>query len=350
MTSVGALLTFGPSFRFTTRLMASGDTPVASTVAEPVTLVGSGDPLFSTSAYAHSYLGSNGDTVDALAAQLSRRTATQPPITHIAGGVHANDSIFDRLTLPPEWVPGDSGSIQPLSGMPTNEDFAGTRQSATVASPVLASAQRMRTALRHAKIVVSGAVGFGGLPKNPVTLAAVSSPPLASMLRIMNVPSDDFIAEQLVKAVGAEAHTPGTSHEGIARVVARLTAVGIFRPGDRIVDGSGLARRDRLTVNTLLRLLLDAERNPSWGTALIASLPGPGQGTLKGRMSGLGTRVHAKTGTLNDVSTLSGIVHASNGKTYAFSILCNGLKPTDILAARKFQDAVVRRLAHGVAG
>jgi len=353
LTSAGALLTLGPSFRYTTSLVTAGGAKIVDhTLKAPVTLVGTGDPLFSTLAYARTYLGSDGDTLNTLAARLAKADGTRPALTKISGGVRVNGSVFDARTLPPDWNPGDIGSVQPLSGIPTNEDFAGTGQLRSVASPVLASAQRMRAALRDAKITVNGEIGGGRVPTAPITLAEVTSPPLTAILRIMNVPSDDFIAEQLLKTVGAQKHTPGTSAEGAARVVAKLTSLGILASGDRMVDGSGLARADRVTADTLLRLLLDAQRTPSWGAPLIASLPTPGRGTLKGRLAGLPkhSSVHAKTGTLSDVSSLSGIVHAADGKTYSFSILCNDVPADDIGAARIFQDAIVRLVAHGVAG
>lgn len=350
-TSAAALLLLGPTYRYTTRLVVAGPAaPTGSVLKAPVTLVGSGDPLFSTYAYAHAYLGSNGDTLDALAARARRASADRPALTKVTGGLHVNGGIFDARTLPPYWYSGDVGSIQPLSGIATNEDFAGNTQEATVASPVLAAAQRMRTALRAAHVAVSGAIGFGAVPADPVTLAEVSSPTLATILRIMNVPSDDFIAEQLSKTIDAQVHRPGTSAGGADLITRVMKDLGAFQAGDRIVDGSGLARQDRLTNTTLLRLLLDAQRAPAWGAALIGSLPRPGQGTLEGRLAGLakGASVVAKTGTLRDVSSLTGIVHGANRHVYTFSILCNGLDPALIGAAHTFQDALVRDLAAGV--
>jgi D-alanyl-D-alanine carboxypeptidase/D-alanyl-D-alanine-endopeptidase (penicillin-binding protein 4) len=354
LTSTGALLTLGPAYRFTTRL-ETADTSnvtqlVGGTLAAPVTLVGSGDPLFATYAYAHKYLGSNGDTLNALAAHLTKPDGTRPALRKITGALRVNASVFDGRAVPPAWSVHDLGSIQPLSGAASNQDFAGDAQNATVANPVRATAQRLKAALRGVHIATTGAVGSGPVPDAPITLSEVSSPPLTTVLRIMNVPSDDFIAEQLVKTIGAQVRTPGTSTYGIARVIASLRGLGVLEPGDRMVDGSGLARGDRETSTTLALLLLAAQRTPSWGAPLIGSLPSPGQGTLKKRMAGLTARVHAKTGTLNDVSALSGVVHAANGKTYTFSIICNGLAVSQILAAHNFQDAIVRRLSHGVSG
>jgi len=354
LTSTGALLTLGPSYRFTTRLVAAETADVTQliggTLTTPITLVGSGDPLFATALYAHKYLGPRGDTLNALAARLQHPDGTRPAIRKITGALRVNASVFDARTVPPAWTSNDLGSIQPLSGAASNEDFAGDAQNSVVANPVMATAQRLKSALRGVHVATTGPTGSGPVPDAPITLAEVSSPSLSTILRIMNVPSDDFIAEQLIKAVAAQVRTPGTSAEGVARVLAQLRALGIMQTGDRIVDGSGLARGDRETTTTLGLLLLAAQRNPSWGAPLIASLPSPGQGTLKTRLAGLTKRVHAKTGTLDDVSALSGIVHAADGKTYTFSIICNGLTGRQITAAHNFQDAIVRRLAHGVAG
>jgi D-alanyl-D-alanine carboxypeptidase/D-alanyl-D-alanine-endopeptidase (penicillin-binding protein 4) len=354
LTSTGALLTLGPTYRFTTSLVVADTANVTQlidgTLTAPITLVGSGDPLFATYAYAHDYLGSNGDTLNALAARLAKPDGTRPAIRKVTGALRVNASVFDARSVPPAWTAHDLGSIQPLSGAASNEDFAGDTQDDPVANAVEATAQRLKTALHGVHVTTTGPAGSGPIPPAPITLSEVSSPTLATILRIMNVPSDDFIAEQLIKAIGAQAQTPGTSAEGIARVVAVLGELGILQPGDRMVDGSGLARTDRETSTTLALLLLAAQRTPAWGAPLIASLPEPGQGTLKTRLAGLASRVRAKTGTLDDVSALSGIVHAADGKTYTFSILCDGLSTSQITAAHNFQDAIVRRLAHGVAG
>jgi D-alanyl-D-alanine carboxypeptidase/D-alanyl-D-alanine-endopeptidase (penicillin-binding protein 4) len=356
LTTAAALISLGSGFRFTTRLVVATPTPLAravrGTLAAPVTLVGSGDPVFATYPYTHKYLGANGDTIGVLASRARHPLGpTGPTLTRIVGALRVNGSIFDARTVPPAWTAADLGSIQPLSGAPTNEDFAGDSQGSVVGNPLLATAQRLRTALRNAHIATSGSVGAGPLPANPTTIAAVTSPPLSSIVRIMNVPSDDFIAEQLLKALGASVRTPGTSPAGAAVVRRNLAALlGVMRPGTRVSDGSGLSRGDRASSLSLAWLIVDAQRNSTWGSPLLASLPTGGQGTLRRRLRGVAGRVHAKTGTLNDVSSLTGTVRAANGKTYTFSILCNGLKPAQIQAAHNFQDALVSRLAHGVAG
>jgi len=356
LTTTAALMSLGPQYRFTTRLVVATSTSLArishGTLAAPVTLIGSGDPVFATSAYSHSYLGANGDTLNALASRARHPLGVAgPTLTRIVGSLRVNGTVFDSRSVSPGWTAADIGSIQPLSGAASNEDFAGDSQGSVVSSPVLATAQRLRAALHGARISTVGAVGAGPLPSHPTTIAAVTSPTISSIARIMNVPSDDFIAEQLLKALGASAHAPGTSAAGAAVVRRDLAALlGVIRPGSRVSDGSGLSRGDRESSLSLAWLILDAQRNLAWGGPLLASLPTAGQGTLRTRLHGLAGRVHAKTGTLNDVSSLTGTIRASDGKTYTFSILCNGLKSAQIQAAHNFQDAIVQRLAHGVAG
>ena len=354
VTSAASLISLGSGYRYRTAVVVPPSATVSGGVLHgTVTMVGSGDPVFATTLYSRRYLGATGDTLEALAARVHAATVLHPAITRITGDLRANGSVFNAAEYPPDWTAADIGSIQPLSGVATNEDFAGTGQSATVANPVLAAAQRLRTALHGAHVATArtARVGAGAVPREATTIAAVVSPPVSRIVRIMNVPSDDFIAEQLVKTLGAAVRTPGTSAAGLVQVRRDMNALlGVQQPGDVIADGSGLARLDRETSRSLAWLMLDAQRIPSWGAPLIASLPAPGQGTLKHRLAGDAARVRAKTGTLNDVSTLTGIVRSRNGQTYTFSILCNGLKPKDITAAHAFQDALVARLVAGAAG
>ena len=67
---------------------------------------------------------------------------------------------------------------------------------------------------------------------------------MAELARETNRPSDNFNAETLIKALGAEFGTSGTTRAGT--VVVRRTMAGFgLRP--RVVDGSGLSRSNRTT-------------------------------------------------------------------------------------------------------
>lgn len=122
----------------------------------------------------------------------------------------------------------------------------------------------------------------------------------------------------------------------------------MLAPGDRLVDGSGLSRANRLSARTLVGVVAAADDDDTWGAALISSLARGGEGTLIRRFTtGVATkRVRAKTGYLDGVSSMAGRVVSRGGQRYAFAVVAN---TTDIAAARAIQERVVVMLASGTA-
>jgi D-alanyl-D-alanine carboxypeptidase/D-alanyl-D-alanine-endopeptidase (penicillin-binding protein 4) len=164
---------------------------------------------------------------------------------------------------------------------------------------------------------------------------------MAKLVRITNKPSDNWFAEMLLKDLALQAYGRGTTAGG-----ARLSA-GFARrlgAGAQLVDGSGLSRGDRAAPARVVRLLLAMQRRneyPSFFNSL--SIAGR-DGTLAPRMrrGPARGRCRGKTGTLSDVSALSGYCRALSGDTYAFSILMNGVSP---YAARAIQDRMAQAMA-----
>jgi D-alanyl-D-alanine carboxypeptidase/D-alanyl-D-alanine-endopeptidase (penicillin-binding protein 4) len=111
-----------------------------------------------------------------------------------------------------------------------------------------------------------------------------------------------------------------------------------------LFDNSGLSYDNRVTAAGIVRLLWAAEDAP-WGEQLRAALPTGGQGTLEDRLHGV--QVRAKTGTLTDISALSGWVWSEHREAWLeFSILCAGMSKPD---ASAIEDRIVR-LLQNVAG
>ena len=103
------------------------------------------------------------------------------------------------------------------------------------------------------------------------------------------------------------------------------------------MDGSGLSRRDLVSPAATVQLLLYATRQP-WGVAFEESLPLSGvDGSLADRFlnTPAGGLVHAKTGSLSHVNTLSGYGETKSGKRFVFSIFCNNhnVPPAKVLRA-----------------
>jgi D-alanyl-D-alanine carboxypeptidase/D-alanyl-D-alanine-endopeptidase (penicillin-binding protein 4) len=133
----------------------------------------------------------------------------------------------------------------------------------------------------------------------------------------------------------------------LAVLKLRLAAAGVDSLDVSSVDGSGLSPQDLVTPRALVRWLTAMERDSSLGGPFSALLPAPGEpGTLEHRFGGGASdrSLHAKTGTLTNVSALSGYAATGDGDRVVFSILSNG-NPGSTAGARAIEDALVERIA-----
>ena len=164
---------------------------------------------------------------------------------------------------------------------------------------------------------------------------------MAELARLTNVPSDNFIAEMLLKDLGAEFGAAGTTPAGGRVVRSALADFGI-RP--RVADGSGLSRANGTTPRQVVRLL-EAMHGDAVGPAFEGSLAVAGRtGTLRRRMRGTAAqdRCRAKTGTIIAVSALAGVCDTAGGHAIAFAFLMNGV---NVFAARRLQDRMAAAIA-----
>jgi D-alanyl-D-alanine carboxypeptidase/D-alanyl-D-alanine-endopeptidase (penicillin-binding protein 4) len=192
------------------------------------------------------------------------------------------------------------------------------------------------------------------------TLARVASPPLTDVLAVTLGLSHNWLAEQLVRALGPYAPSPSTGAPGPTPSVPAgwpsglstlrhylVETVGVDSLDLRLRDGSGLSAQNVLTPRALVQVLDHAQR-AAWGESFRRALAEPGETntTLSSRLEGLEGRLFAKTGTLTNVTTLSGYVLRPDGEVVLFSILTNasGL-PASVV--RTGIDRIVRALADG---
>jgi serine-type D-Ala-D-Ala carboxypeptidase/endopeptidase (penicillin-binding protein 4) len=155
--------------------------------------------------------------------------------------------------------------------------------------------------------------------------AAWHSPPLTAIVGALLPHTVNWIAEQLVKTLGAERGGEGSWAAG--RSVQRrylADVVGVDTLAFRLSDGSGLSVQNLLAPFTVVQLLEHAARQP-WAPAFQRALAVPGgEGTLSGRLPGLESRVAAKTGTLTNVAALAGYLTTADGAPLIFAIIVNG--------------------------
>ena len=165
----------------------------------------------------------------------------------------------------------------------------------------------------------------GGAPIDAVVLWDHRSQVLPALVQHMLFLSDNHFAEQLLRTVGGDASDRADDAGGIAAEREFLRARGVPMPGLRLVDGSGLARANRIAAVTLARMLSDAELRDG-GAELYPLLPQGGkQGTLKSYpfTTALG-RVRAKSGHIGGVDSLAGYVTTRHHGRLAFAFMING--------------------------
>ncbi|MCB9010463.1 MAG: D-alanyl-D-alanine carboxypeptidase/D-alanyl-D-alanine-endopeptidase [Actinobacteria bacterium] len=342
VTSTGALLGLGPGFRFTTTVSTTRRATTAGGVLRgPLFLTGAGDPLLSTPAYSRAYLSRLGGNFTRLPAAVRRAG-----VRRITGPIVVDATIHDRQRVGRGWRSYYTAYSPPLSGLTLNQSHLGDRQGAYAANPERTAGLRLAGELHGLGVTQRSGVRTGRTPTTAVVLGQVTSPRLSGILRVMNTNSDNFIAEMIRKNVGAYAGAGGTSLAGNRATSSLLARHGLISRADRLVDGSGLSRNNRLTANTLVGIFSAANAEPRWGRALINSLATGGSGTLIRRFTaaGIRDRVHAKTGYIDGVSGLAGVVDSPRGVRYAFAFLMNDW---DIGGAKATQDRIVTLLASG---
>jgi len=201
----------------------------------------------------------------------------------------------------------------------------------TVHRPELYAAAVLRTELTRAGVRVVGGTVARALPSTSRhRLARDTSMPLAKLLVPFLKLSNNAHAEALTKAMAAEARpgVPGSWPAGLRLTTSYLRSRGVPLAGVSLSDGSGLARRNRLTPLALARTLQTVRAEP-WFDDFYAALPVAGNsdrmtgGTLRSRMTGTAAanNARAKTGSLTGVTALSGYVTGRDGRRYVYSML-----------------------------
>jgi serine-type D-Ala-D-Ala carboxypeptidase/endopeptidase (penicillin-binding protein 4) len=379
LTAVWALDVLGADHRFHTDLLVSGEVDGAGVLRGDVIIRGSGDPGFG---YPHT----NRDPMTPLRTMAQQLHARGVRV--VEGGVVGDPFAFDTILLGPAWpqdTGGGAAQYAPrVSGLPFQRNMlwvqaipgaggveiqlhpavdvvpvvstvrtGGSRAWAVrhphqdtihvrgavsgrgpfrygvgVYDPALLTAGALRLALTEAGIQVRGPARVGPTPQGARAVHRHVSAPLASYMPRLNQDSDNFFAEHVWKAAARGAIGEGSYTRGGAASAlhfmrrARVPAGQVFQ-----FDGSGLSSHNRASANAMVRALVYGHRAP-WSDVLHRSMAvaADRSGTLSRMYRGTAAagNLHAKTGYIRGVRTLSGYVRAANGELIAFSFLFNG--------------------------
>ena len=320
LVAAAALAALGPDFTYVTKTVAPGGADDGT--VDKLYLVGAGDPVLSTNEYVAAlqqgkWTGNDVTTsMEALADAIVAKG-----VKRIPGGIVGDDSRYDDERFIPTWKPEyrTGGDIGPMGALTVNDGLTSVSRKTLADDPALNAAQTL-AALLTARGVQVGAATHGTAPSDATDVASVTSPPLKDIVASMLTSSDNNSAELLVKELGVHDSKQGTTAAGAAAVKARLLALGLPAEQLALVDGSGLDRGNRITCDLLVRTLGLASTRPEFA-AIVLGLPVAGQsGTLIDQMTGtpLAGKLRAKTGSLQGVAGLTGLVETGPALRFAF--------------------------------
>lgn len=314
-TTVALLRCLGPDARLHTDVLGTGHLGRDGVWDGNLYLRGDGDPTFGDGGFIRAWDAGHGAQVSSLVAQLQR-----DGIRQVTGLVYGDGSRFDDQTGGPRT--GGGPDVPDYGGEMSALTFDHGATSKGLSPPAYAARQLART-MRAAGIRVRASPQSSRSPVLARRLARVYSPPLHVLLGLMDGPSDDLYADLLTKQLGYRYLGQGTLAAGSREILAALASYGL-RP--RLIDGSGLAPRDRATPLQVLSLLRQVWPTPV-GALLRAALPVVGEsGTVAGiaRHSAAQGHCVAKTGTLDTVTNLAGVCTARDGHQLAFVMFIDG--------------------------
>jgi serine-type D-Ala-D-Ala carboxypeptidase/endopeptidase (penicillin-binding protein 4) len=328
-TTSTALARFQPDGHLETQVWSID--PITDGVSEGLYLRGGGDPTLSSTG-----LQKLADRVRAAG------------VTQVQGPLLYDATFLDGQTGVPEHGITPEG-VGTLSGLELDGGSLG--------DPAKTAAQRFEADLKKDGVSVSSSVTTGVVPPGALQVAVYDSPPISAIVQSTNVPSDNFLAEMLLKDIGAETGQGGSTAGGIAAVQRFASQQGASFNGE---NGSGLTRLNRASPASVVKLLngmIKVDENTSADAqaaqieqrdAWINSLAVAGQsGTVANRMRNTAAagRCHLKTGTLDHVSALSGYCfRGGNDADHAviFSLLMNNV---DVNRAHIVQDRMAALIA-----
>jgi D-alanyl-D-alanine carboxypeptidase/D-alanyl-D-alanine-endopeptidase (penicillin-binding protein 4) len=344
-TTGAGLEAFGPRKRFSTTALGAAEIGADGVLAGDLYLRGGGDPTLAPKLAVDIAFNGAGTPVEDLVAKLKAAG-----LRRVAGGVVGDGSLFDSELGPPQWQlnstpPGPVGALQYNRGI----NGTGPNGPIYVSDPAAYAAAGLRSALIAAGVPVDGAATSGRTSRAAVRLAAVQSPTLATLVRLINKPSDNLLAETLAKLLGRRTSGHATRKAGVAAALRFGRKLGVRA---EIHTGSGAFPFPRAAPRSIVKLLVGLRRLKTF-PALRASLPIAGRdGTLADRMKGTPAqgRCRAKTGTneslsnqADQASVLSGYCSTRSGRLVVFSIMMNAFP--DVPAARALQDDMVAAIA-----
>lgn len=257
------------------------------------------------------------------ARQLFANVKPEPalPSLRLSGQIRISPKGPNRYAL--DEIPGKNGLVYRLGGT-IRPQAKCVELYRSVQKPSLYFGRTIIEYLKMVGITVEGGLRFGRAPASAKLLFKHRSKALDEIVQDLNRYSNNFIAEQLVFALGNKGNGSYDHQGGLRVMTEHLRRLGFSQPEFQIADGSGLSYQNRLSARILTMLLLRVQDELEIKPEFEKSLSVAGKnGTLETRFLSDTALVRAKTGTLNSVSSLSGYLYTNKGVKLAFAIIQN---------------------------
>jgi D-alanyl-D-alanine carboxypeptidase/D-alanyl-D-alanine-endopeptidase (penicillin-binding protein 4) len=360
LTAAATLATLGPQARLHTRamLLPAGPSPTPTPPVPPgpqlspgpiaspppdrtVVLIGGGDPMLTSLPTGSDELPAYPQRahLDDLAIQTAQglRNAGVDRIR-----LRYDTSLFTGPTASSQWAHSyTSDVVGPVVALSADAGRAQPENEGRVSDPAAHTAALLAVELRRAGITVLDKPAPQVAPPGVPTIGDVASAPLCAMLEWMLVQSDNDVAEAMARQVAIHDGRPGTFTDGAAAVRAEVAKLGIDLTGVTTYDGSGLSREDRIPPRVLAQTLsLAASGSNQTLRVLIGGLAVAGvNGTLMlhfydSRSAAARGVVRAKSGSLQGVVSLTGILPDADGRLLTFAAIAADVASGEGLAAR----------------
>jgi D-alanyl-D-alanine carboxypeptidase/D-alanyl-D-alanine-endopeptidase (penicillin-binding protein 4) len=330
VTSAAALTLLGPDYTYKTTFLTDG--PVRDSLLDgDLIVIGRGDPTISDN-----MRGVATTVMDALADSIRAHGIRQ-----ITGRLVRVGDAFPDSTRGYGWEWDDLGEyyaagvdelifnegMAPTTLRPPPDTVRDSAYSGPAKDPATAYLNALNDAMIRKGITLDAGVLDSILPTpfKMDTLFTFVSLPMRNIIPALMKPSQNQIAEILLKTIGLERGGMGTADSARKIVAQQLLAWGVQADGFVIRDGSGLSRHDHLTPETIVRVLDRMQQDTAF-SVFYNAMPIAGiDGTLKDRMKGTPAEgnVRAKTGSISFARSLSGYVTTADGERLIFSILAN---------------------------
>ncbi len=211
-------------------------------------------------------------------------------------------------------------------------------------NPTRYASETFRMLLLKAGVKINGETLFSNSSISAKKLYKLFSDTLSLTLKDLNTYSNNMTAEQIVKTIAAvRSGTPGSHAEGLRLIRDFLDESGVNLQGVKLVDGSGLSRKNRMTTRAMTDLLTRMFSRFDIGPDFLSSLRVMGAYGVHSRRfakSAARGKVRAKTGTLSGLSTLAGYVESKSGTVFGYALFLNNNRCGG-RGADKVEDSIV---------